>query len=79
VVKKADSLLTEYNKYHGKFTSLRAQDKHPNVDYYRGKLLNIQDQALDNYQSTRTLMRDRGQVTMDKLRAFDGDNFQPDG
>lgn len=79
MVKKADTLHTEYNKYHDKFTSLRAQGKHPNVDYYRGKLWNLQDQALDNYQSTRTLMRGRGQVAMDKLRALDGDNFQPDG
>jgi len=38
MVKKADSLQTEFNKAHDKFTSLQAQGRHPNVGRYREKL-----------------------------------------
>lgn len=37
-VKKADSLLAEYNRLRDKFTSLQAQGRHPNVGRYREKL-----------------------------------------
>lgn len=79
MVNKADELQREYNSTHDRFTSLVAQGRHPNVERFREKLWDLEGQALKNYESSRTLLRGRGQVVMDKLREADPQNFQPDG
>ena len=45
-VKKANILQSEYNKADVKFTSLIAQDRHPNEARYKEKLWDLQDKAV---------------------------------